>query len=74
MNYSHPKVLLKSKLILCHGSELRQNQKVKLEKKVQMNGNMFVDMDLKDQIHKIKNAKAGGSCDIDDPECEACGS
>ena len=43
VNYSHPKVLLKSKLIICHGSELRQNQ-------------------------------AGGSCDIDDPECEACGS
>ena len=43
VNYSHQKVLLESKLILCHGSELRQNQ-------------------------------AGGSCEIDDPECETCGS
>ena len=33
VNYSHQKVLLKSKLILCHGSELRQNQEALLEKR-----------------------------------------
>ena len=32
VNYSHQKVLLESKLILCHGSELRQNQEVVLDK------------------------------------------
>ena len=34
VNYSHPKVLLESKLILCHGSELLQNQEALLEKKI----------------------------------------
>ena len=33
---------------------------------------MFADMDIKDQIHKLKLEEAGESCDIDDPECEAC--
>ena len=40
----------------------------------QLTGNMFTDMDIKDQIHKLKLEEVGGSCDIDDPECEACGS
>jgi hypothetical protein len=40
----------------------------------QLTGDMFKDMDIKDQIHKLKLEEAGGSCDIDDPECEACGS
>ena len=40
----------------------------------QLTGNMFTDMDIKDQIHKLRLEEAGGSCDIDDPECEACGS
>ena len=31
---------------------------------------MFADMDLKDQIHKLKLEELGGSCDIDDPEFE----
>jgi hypothetical protein len=35
---------------------------------------MFTDMDIKDQIHKLRLEEAGVSCDIDDPECEACGS
>ncbi len=42
--------------------------------KSQLTGDMFADMDLKDQIHKLKMKEAGGSCEIDDPECEACGS
>ena len=49
LNSSHPKVLLKSKLILCHGSELRQNQEIKLKEKIaelesQLTGDMFKDM------------------------------
>jgi len=40
----------------------------------QLTGDMFADMDIKDQIHKLKLEEAGGSCDIDDPECEAYGS
>ena len=39
-----------------------------------LTGDMFADMDIKDQIHKLKLEEAGGSCSIDDPECEACGS
>jgi hypothetical protein len=35
---------------------------------------MFTDMDIKDQIHKFKIEEVGGSCDIDYPECGACGS
>ena len=35
---------------------------------------MFADMDLKDQIHKLKLEEVWGSCDIDDSECEAYGS
>ena len=39
----------------------------------QLTGDMFADMDIKDQIHKLKLEEAGGICSIDDPECEACG-
>ena len=35
---------------------------------------MFTDMDIKDQIHKLRLEEAGGSCDIDDHECAVCGS
>ena len=40
----------------------------------ELTGNMFADMTIKDQIHRLKLDCAGGSCSIDDPECEACGS
>jgi len=39
-----------------------------------LTGDMMKDMDIKDQIHKLKLEEAGGSCDIDGPDCEACGS
>ncbi len=29
----------------------------------QLTGDMFTDMDIKDQIHKLKLEEAGGSCD-----------
>ena len=58
--------------------ETVQNQEMNEEKiaqlEAQLTGDMFADMDIKDQIHKLKLEAAGGSCDIDDPECEACGS
>ena len=39
----------------------------------QLTRDMFADMDLKDQIHKLKPEALGGSCDIDYPDCEAWG-
>ena len=41
------------------------------ELEASLTGDMFADMDIKDQIHKLKLEEAGGSCGIDDPECEA---
>ena len=49
------------------------NEKI-AELEASLTGDMFADMDIKDQIHKLKLEEAGGSCDIDDPECEAYGS
>jgi len=50
----------------------KEEQIVELES--QLTGDMLADMDIKYQIHKLKLEEAGGSCSIDDPECEACGS
>ena len=44
-----------------------------LQLESQLTGNMFADMNLKDQIHRLKLECVGGTCSIDDPECEACG-
>ena len=38
----------------------------------QLTGDMFID--LKDEIHRLKLECVGGSCSIDDPDCEAYGS
>ena len=35
-------------------------------------GDMLADVDLKGQIHKLKLEEAGGSSEIDGPECEVC--
>ena len=40
----------------------------------QLTRDMFKDMDIKEEIHRLKLECVGGSCDIDDPKCEACGS
>ena len=48
----------------------KEEQIVQLES--QLTGDMF--MDLKDEIHRLKLECVGGSCSIDDPECETCGS
>ncbi len=35
---------------------------------------MSKDMDIKDEIHRLKLECVGGTCSIDDPEFEAFGS
>ena len=40
----------------------------------QLTGNIFIGIDIRDQIHKLKLEEDWGSSDIDDPKCEACGS
>ena len=50
----------------------REEEIIKLES--QLTGDMFTDMSIKEKIHKLKLEEAGGTCSIDDPECEACGS
>jgi hypothetical protein len=56
VNYSHPKVLLESKLILCNGFKLCTSQEALQEEKVQIlcrsvsvdsTGHVFADMKLK---------------------------
>ena len=47
----------------------KEEQIVQLES--QLTGDMF--MDLKDEIHRFRLEWAGGSCSVDDPECETCG-
>ena len=44
------------------------------ELEAQLTGDMFKDMDIMDQIHRLKLECVGGSCDIDNSMCEACGS
>ena len=44
------------------------------ELEAQLTGDMFKDMDIMDQIHRLKLECVGGTCSIDAPECEACGS
>ena len=48
----------------------KEEEIVQLES--QLTGDMFID--LKDEIHRLKLECVGGSCSIDDPEYEACGS
>jgi hypothetical protein len=50
----------------------KEEEITKLES--QLTGDMFADMSIKDEIHKLKLEEVGGTCSIDDPECEACGS
>ena len=50
----------------------------KAEKKAQLEasltGDMFADMDIRQEIHDLEMSEKGITCSIDDPECEACGS
>ena len=49
----------------------KEEEIVQLES--QLTGDMFKDMDIKDEIHRLTLECVGGSCSNDDPECEACG-
>ena len=44
------------------------------ELEAQLTGDMFKDMDIMDHIHSLKLECVAGTCSIDEPECEACGS
>ena len=50
----------------------KEEEIVQLES--QLTGDMFKDMDIKDEIHRLTLECVGGSCSIDDPDCEAYGS
>ena len=39
-----------------------------------MKGDIFKDMDIMYEIHRLELECVRGTCSIDDPECEACGS
>ena len=49
-----------------------EDQSAELE--AQLTGDMFKDTDIMDQIQRLKLEYVGGTCSIDELECEACGS
>lgn len=46
------------------------------ELEVSLTGDLMMDMDIKDQIHKLKMDQKGVSCDLGEggSDCIACGS
>ena len=44
------------------------------ELEASLTGDMFADMDIRQKIHDLEMSEKGVTCDIDDPDCEACGS
>ena len=44
------------------------------ELQASLTGDMFADMDIRQEIHDLEMSKKGITCSIDHPECEACGS
>ena len=42
------------------------------ELKAQLTGDMFADMRIREEIHHIELELNGGSCDINNPDCETC--
>lgn len=45
------------------------------ELEAQLTGNMFTDMDIKDEIHELEMKLKGVSCEFGEggEDCEACG-
>ena len=39
---------------------------------ISLTGDLFKNMGIKDEIHRLKLECIGGTCSIDDPEYEAC--
>ena len=44
------------------------------ELKVSLTGDMMIDMEIKDEIHKLEMDVKGVVCSIDNEDCVACGS
>ena len=42
------------------------------ELKARLTGDMFADMRIREEIHHIELELNGGSCDINNPDCETC--
>jgi hypothetical protein len=42
--------------------------------KADLTGNMMIDMEIKDEIHKLEMDLNGVVCSVDDKECLTCGS
>tara|TARA_R110000796_G_scaffold184616_1_gene301220 strand:+ start:242 stop:409 length:168 start_codon:yes stop_codon:yes gene_type:complete len=39
-----------------------------------LTGDMMIDMEIKDEIHKLEMNQKGVVCSVEDTECIACGS
>jgi len=39
-----------------------------------LTGDMMIDMEIKDKIHKLEMSEKGVVCSVEDTECIACGS
>ncbi len=39
-----------------------------------LTGDMMIDMEIKDEIHKLEMSEKGVVCSVEDTECIACGS
>lgn len=39
-----------------------------------LTGDMVIDMEIKDEIHKLEMSEKGVVCSVEDTECIACGS
>ena len=44
------------------------------ELKTSLTGDMIIDMEIKDEIHKLEMDVKGVVCSIDNEDCVACGS
>jgi len=44
------------------------------ELKASLTGDMMIDMEIKDEIHKLEMDVKGVVCSIDNEDCVACGS
>jgi len=44
------------------------------ELKANLTGDMLIDMEIKDEIHKLEMNVKGVVCSVDNEECIACGS
>jgi len=50
------------------------NAEKKAQLEASLTGDMFADMDIRQEIHDLEMSDKGITCSIDAPDCEACGS